>query len=203
MAVRIIGNEQAGFLSDAVAGIQYAVDNGARVLSNSWRIYRSWDNYDPSEQNVELLRKAIEYAHSKGAIFVAAAGNETVNLDTDEANDPIYPAGYQNLPGLVVVASSDVRNAMSSFSNYGANYVNVAAPGSDIISTTPGNQWESFSGTSMATPLVAGALARGLSGTMDPVMAVEKISATSTPGASWTGKVKSGGIVNLGQFLAP
>lgn len=205
MPIRIIGNEARGFLSNAAAGIKYAVDNGARVLSNSWRVYRSWGSFDPSEPNLQLLRAAIEYAGSKGAIFVAASGNESLNMDTGLERDPLYPAGFTGLANMVVVAASESRGGMASFSNYGAKYVTVAAPGEDIISTVPGNTFESMSGTSMATPLVAGALARGLSGTgFSPESAsntAEKLVNTSAKSPLWSNRVRAGGVVDLVKYL--
>ena len=201
MAVRIIGSEQTGFISDAVEGIKYAVDNGATVLSNSWRVYRSWSSYNPSDENVELLRKAIDYAGSKGVIFVAAAGNESKNLDTSLKEDPMWPGGYEGLPNLVVVAASDENNKMASFSNFGAGHVMVAAPGTDIISTVPGNKWRGMSGTSMASPLVAGSLARGLSASYDFTRAISHMVETSTPMDNWKSRAKAGGVIELSEYL--
>ncbi|RYZ94418.1 MAG: hypothetical protein EOP11_26395, partial [Proteobacteria bacterium] len=129
MGVRIIGSEQTGFMSDAVEGIKYAVDNGATVLSNSWRVYRSWSSYNPSDENVELMRKAIEYAGSKGAVFVAAAGNESKDIDR-MGDDPMWPGGFEGLSNLIVVAASDAKDQPAYFSNYGIGHVMVAAPGS-------------------------------------------------------------------------
>ena len=202
MAVRIIGNEQKGFISDAVAGIKYAVDNGATVLSNSWRVYRSWSSYDPSDKNVALLREAIVYAGSKGAIFVAAAGNETQDLD-DAAGDPMFPGGFVGLSNMVVVAASSEDGTPAYFSNYGATKVNVAAPGNEIISTIPGNHWSSMSGTSMAAPLVAGAFARGLSASFSFDVAIAKLVATSLPADTWKGRLRAGGVIRPFEFLAP
>lgn len=200
MAVRIIGTEQTGFLSDAVAGIKYAVDNGATVLSNSWRVYQSWSNFDPSDENIELLRKAIEYAGEKGAVFVAAAGNETKNLDT--TTDAMFPGGFTGLTNMIVVAASTQTGSPAYFSNFGSGHVTVAAPGSGIISTVPGNRWENMSGTSMAAPIVAGAVARGLSASYSIAQLTDKLVSTSARSAGWVGKVKAEGEINLVDFLA-
>lgn len=200
MAVRIIGMEQTGFMSDAVEGIKYAVDNGATVLSNSWRVYRSWSSYNPSDENVELMRKAIEYAGSKGAVFVAAAGNESKDMDR-MVDDPMWPGGFEGLSNLIVVAASDAKDQPAYFSNYGIGHVMVAAPGSDIISTVPNNKYKSMSGTSMATPLVAGSVARALSANYGPDRAIARMMETSLAGAAWKTKVKSGGTIQLTDYL--
>jgi thermitase len=203
MAVRIIGNEQTGFLSNAAIGIKFAVDHGAKVLSNSWRVYRSWSSFDPNDANVALLHAAIKYAGDRGAIFVAAAGNESLNMDTGLTADPMFPGGFEDLPNLVVVAASDSTGTMASFSNFGSAHVEVAAPGDSIISTIPGGGWMSMSGTSMATPLIAGALARGLSAGLTMADAISKLESTSGQDAGWNSKVKSGGVIDLTKYLAP
>jgi subtilisin family serine protease len=199
MAVRIIGDEQMGFLSDAVAGIKYAADNGAKVMSNSWRVYQSWRSYDPSDVNVELLRQAIIYAGEKGAIFVAAAGNESRDLDSNA--DKMFPGGFEGLANLVVVAASGQNDGMTYFSNYGPAHVSVAAPGDNIISTVPGNEWESMSGTSMATPIVAGAIARGLSATYSTTDAIEKLVTTSTMNDTWKTRIRAPGVISVMEYL--
>jgi thermitase len=201
MPVRIIGDEARGFLSNAAAGIKYAVDNGAKVLSNSWRVYRSWNSFDPSEPNLAILRAAIEYAGSKGVIFVAASGNETLDMDTGLERDPLFPAGFSGLSNMVVVAASNSTGSMASFSNFGARYVGVAAPGEDIISTVPGGSFQSMSGTSMATPLVAGSLARGLSANLSSTDAAERLVTTSSQSPTWTNKVRAGGVIDLMKYL--
>ncbi|NNU89001.1 peptidase S8, partial [Geobacillus sp. MR] len=87
------------------------------------------------------------------------------------------------------------------FSNYGIGHVMVAAPGSDIISTVPGNKWQSMSGTSMATPLVAGSIARGLGAGFGPEKAIAKMMDTSLRSDSWKSKVKAGGTIQLVDYL--
>lgn len=201
MAVRIIGNDASGFMSNAVAGIKYAVDNGAKVLSNSWRVYKSWGAFDPSDANIAMLRAAIEYAESKGAVFVAASGNETLDMDADFNQDPLYPAGFTGIANMVVVAASASNGNMAYFSNFGANYVTVAAPGDNIVSTVPGGTFMSMSGTSMAAPLVAGSIARGLSANMTSREAVRRLESTSAKATQWTTRVRSGGVIDLMKYL--
>ncbi|MCO5141465.1 MAG: S8 family serine peptidase [Oligoflexia bacterium] len=200
MAVRIIGNERKGFLTDAVAGIKYAADNGAKIMSNSWRVYKSWTPFDPSEENVKMLKDAIAYAGEKGAIFLAAAGNETRNIDTH--SDLMYPGGFEGLSNLVVVAASDKSGAPASFTNYGKQHVMIAAPGVNIYSTVPGNRWSNMSGTSMATPLAAGIMARALSAGMSMDQAIAGIRDTSTRTDIWAEKVSSQGIIQPWEYLS-
>ena len=202
MPIRLIGTQGKAFLSDSVEAIKYAVDNGANILTNSWRLYSTWTNYWDADAS-KLLKQAIAYAGSKDVIFVAAAGNERKNNDDrleDAAEEKIVPAGYKDLPNLFVVASSTTNEAVSGFTNYGIQSVAVAAPGSNILSTVPGNKWRKMSGTSMATPLVAGALAYGLAMGMTPEEAMENMKSTTNRSAVWDTKVQTGHI-NLLDYL--
>lgn len=193
MAVRVLAsNLSSTFLSDAAQGIIYAIENGAQVLSSSWRVYKSWDGYEPSEENLLILRKAIEYAEARGVIYVTAAGNEALNLE-DEDNK-IYPAGFSGLKNMVVVTSSDRNDHLSLFSNYGTKTVDVVAPGSNVLSTVPGDRWGQMSGTSMAAPLVAGILARGLSGGCEPFRLIDRLYSTAQLRDSFSDRVMSGFI---------
>jgi thermitase len=91
---------------------------------------------------------------------------------------------------------------MASFSNFGAKHVEVAAPGDNIISTIPGGGWMAMSGTSMATPLIAGSIARGISAGLTMDQAINKLETTSDLDAGWSTRVKSGGVVDLVKYLA-
>ncbi len=129
-----------GFGSDigGAAAIVHAVDQGAHILSNSW------GGYGESQ----ILREAVDYALNAGVIVVAAAGNDGITT-------PLYPAAF---PGVIAVGATDASDSLVSFSNYG-DWVDVTAPGVDILSTVPFGGYEYFSGTSMATPHVSGLLA--------------------------------------------
>ena len=203
MAIRSLGSERKGFLSDAAESIKYSVDNGAHILTNSWRIYKKWASYYNVE-GVKMLKEAIEYAESKGVIFVAAAGNERKDNDKllvgKENADEIIPAGYTGLSNLFIVASSGKGKTASYFTNFGVESVAIAAPGSNIISTVPKNKWRSMSGTSMATPLVAGALARGLAAGMTAEQVLVNLKRSADKTDVWNDRVESGHI-NVMEFL--
>lgn len=202
MAVRLIGSQGKSFMTDAVEAIKYSVNNGAKILTNSWRLYSTWTRYWDADA-AQMMKDAIDWAGQKDVIFVAAAGNERKDNDArldDAEGEKIVPAGYQGLSHLLVVASAAKGQTVSSFTNYGIKSVAVSAPGSAIMSTVPGNRWRSMSGTSMATPLVAGALARGLAMGMSGSEALSAIKATSTQNTTWESKVESG-HVNLMKFL--
>src|SRR5439155_320775 len=102
----------------------------------------------------QALVDAIGAQRDHGILFVAAAGNSGGNNDTLQT----YPCSY-DISNVVCVAATDQNDALAWFSNYGRSTVHIAAPGVDILSTLPGNQYQTLSGTSMAAPHVAGTIA--------------------------------------------
>jgi len=155
VAMKFLDSGGYGYDADAIECINYAIalkDNGVniRVLSNSW----GGGLYNQS------LKDAIEEANSesRNILFVAAAGND--GLDTDAYAH--YPSSYDSA-NILAVASTDSGDKLSYFSNYGSTSVDIGAPGSSILSTTPDNTYSTKSGTSMATPHVSGAAALLLS----------------------------------------
>jgi subtilisin family serine protease len=144
MALKFLDAAGSGDTADAIGATLFAADHGARIASNSW-------GGGPYEQG---LLDAIEYGAARGMLFVAAAGNDGSNNDTTAS----YPASYAS-DAVLAVAATDANDSLAFFSNYGAKSVDLAAPGVGILSTTPGNTYQSFSGTSMATPHVSGAAA--------------------------------------------
>lgn len=141
MPLKFLDSNGSGTTADAVKAIYYAVNNGARVLNNSW----GGGGYSNS------LLNAIAYAYSQRVVFVAAAGNSSSNNDVT----PTYPANY-SVPGLISIAATTDADALASFSNYGLTTVHVGSPGYSIWSSLPGQSYGRASGTSMATPFVAG-----------------------------------------------
>ena len=143
MALRFLG-PNGGSTTGAIQAINYAVEMGAHLTSNSW----GGGGYS------QALVSAIEAAGAANQVFIVAAGND----GRDNEITSTYPCNY-NLPNMICVASTDRQNDISSFSNWGVNVVHIAAPGSRIHSTYLNNGYSSLSGTSMATPHVAGVAA--------------------------------------------
>ncbi len=140
MPVKVFTGAGTSTLSSIVSGIYWAVDHGADVINMSFS----------SMQSSPELQAAINYAHSKGVICVAAAGNDGKQI-------MVYPAGYHSF--VMGVASTDNQDIRSSFSNYGNNLVTVAAPGEGVVTLYPGNNYAEGWGTSFSAPLVAGGAA--------------------------------------------
>jgi type VII secretion-associated serine protease mycosin len=142
LPVRVLDANGTGYSSDVAAGIVWAVNKGARVINVSL------GSTSPSSGT----RDAIKYALSKGALVFAAAGN-----GAQSGNAPVYPGAF---PEAVAVGSIDSNRVRSSFSNYGS-YVDLAAPGGNIISTYGSHaaSYAAASGTSMATPYASAAAA--------------------------------------------
>ncbi|MGZ3721275.1 MAG: S8 family serine peptidase [Bdellovibrionales bacterium] len=141
MPLKFLNGSGVGTTSDAIRAIYYASNNGAAVLNNSW---------GGSEYSA-ALNEAVAYSYSKGALFVAAAGNAGSNNDST----PMYPASY-NVPNIVSVAATTDYDYLASFSNFGNGTVQLGSPGVYILSTIPNNSFGTMSGTSMATPFVSG-----------------------------------------------
>ena len=159
MALKFICGQGGGLTSDAVLSIQYARAHGADVINASW----GGGGYS------QALKDAIE---ASGLLFVASAGNggsDQVGDNNDVA--PVYPASYTSA-NIVSVAAIDNKGFLGSFSNYGATSVDISAPGVDILSSVPVDQYASgyayADGTSMAAPHVSGVAA--LVGSVHPCM---------------------------------
>ncbi|MCI0685210.1 MAG: S8 family serine peptidase [Gemmataceae bacterium] len=146
MALKFLDSSGNGTVADAIRALSYAVQMGAQISNNSY------GGATPEDADL-LFAEAIQNAAGFGHIFVAGAGNS--GADNDAAG--FFPASFET-DNIISVAATDHNDQLAAFSNYGATSVDLAAPGVDILSTVPGG-YNVLSGTSMATPHVAGVVA--------------------------------------------
>jgi len=166
MACRFLDEGGSGSIADAIEAINYAVENGAKVLSNSW----GGGGYSSA------MAAAITNAKNNGVLFVAAAGNDASNTDIS----PAYPACYV-IDNVIAVAATNHSDELASFSNYGQSTVHLAAPGVSILSSVLDGEYSYYSGTSMATPHVSGVAALLLA--QNPAMSLNELKSRLI----WTG----------------
>ena len=200
MALKFLDSTGSGTDLGAAEAVDYSIAHGAKVSNNS---YGGGDGGT-------TLQDAIANAQEDGAIFVAAAGNNSQNNDTTG----FYPASYIGqydstdkitINNIINVAATDINGNLASFSNYGAKTVALAAPGVNIFSTLPANygNYGYLSGTSMATPHVTGTV--GLLQAEHPswtyTQIINQILDTTTPDGALAGKSITGGILNAGAAL--
>lgn len=191
MPLKFLAGDGSGFTSNAVRSLDYAVRNGAKVVNASF----GGGGADTA------LSTAIGRARDAGVVFVAAAGNAGTNNDTAA----FFPANYiRTYDNVVTVAATDANDALASFSNRGAQTVTLAAPGVNIRSTLPNGGYGSLSGTSMATPFVAGAIALlwDANPTLTYRQVIDRLKATVDPVAGLAGQTQTGGRLNLNKLLA-
>lgn len=193
MALKFTNNQGNGSSADAVRAIDYAVDMKRRgvnvkVSSNSWG--------GPGTSDV--LTDAIARANQAGIIFVAAAGNES----SDNDNYPSFPSNA-DVENVVSVAAIDSNQNLASFSNYGYNTVDIAAPGVNILSTVPNGAYATLQGTSMATPHVAGALAllAGYNPELSAAELIKRLYETGSPKPALSGLIKTGRALNAYRLV--
>jgi subtilisin family serine protease len=193
MPLKLFRDDTSGNISDAILALNYATAKGVKLTNNSW----SGPDYSQG------LYDAINTAGQQGALFIAGAGNDSSDNDIT----PDYPGNY-DLPNIISVASTDHNDALSIFtlgggSNYGLTSVDLGAPGSDIYSTTPGGNYASYEGTSMASPHVAGAAA--LVWSQNPTWTAQEVKdrllETTDPIPALSGKTVSGGRLNINNAL--
>ena len=154
MPVKVLNSSGSGYMSDVIAGMEYAADHGAQVLNLSLGGLAT-------SSEAQAIQDAVDYARNKSAVVVAAVGNCGSGCTiggTYYYNPDMYPASCQNVIGVAATTSTD---GWASFSEHNTS-VDVSAPGTSIYSTVPGG-YNYKQGTSMATPFVSGLAALILS----------------------------------------
>lgn len=187
MVVKALGGKDgAGTTNSIIQAIHYAEKNGASICNLS---------FGTSENN----RRLYQTIKNSNMLFIAAAGNGDDWTGTGQNSDriPVYPAAYP-LDNIISVANLTIDGTLHSSSNYGTISVDLAAPGSYILSTTPNNQYSYMTGTSMAAPMVTGVAALLYSQDKDitPAQAKEIILASVRPLESLNGLVATGGMLD-------
>jgi subtilisin family serine protease len=198
MGLKFLDSTGSGTLSDAINAVDFAIQvksffastgtpANVRVLSNSWG----------GAGFTQSLLDAINRANTADMLFVVAAGNSSSNIDTS----PTYPASY-NAPNLIAVAATDNRDALASFSNWGAVGVALGAPGVYITSTIRNGAYGTMSGTSMATPHVSGAAMLVLSKcSLTTASLRSTLLSNIDPVASLTNSVSTKGRLNMNKAI--
>ncbi|MBY0553317.1 S8 family serine peptidase [bacterium] len=196
LPAQFIGNDGGGSIGDAIIALNYVANRGAKIINMSWGL--------DACVAVPNLQATLQQLNSRGILLVTAAGNGDsrgvgINMDIT----PSYPSAY-NFSNQLNVAASTTANFLIGFSNYGKKSVHVAAPGVSIYSTTPNNQVETMSGTSMAAPMVSGAAA--LLWSAEPTATAAQIKSAILQSVdrnpSSVLEVYSGGVINVEHALS-
>merc|ERR1712165_353925 len=190
MALKGLSDSGGGTISGLLSCLNYAVDKGAKISSNSWGggtvngIESVWD---------AVLRNNLDH------LFVAAAGNSNMEISDSYKS---MTCGLKE-PNLLCVASSTKNDAKSSFSNYGKDYVHVFAPGSNILSSIPNGKYAKYSGTSMACPQVSGlaALIMTMRDNMSAHQVRQLIEANVRVKSEYASYVSSSGLIDAGATI--
>ncbi|PIK13739.1 S8 family serine peptidase [Halobacteriovorax sp. JY17] len=188
VAIKFLTDSGSGSTEGAIKSIDYATKMNVDLMSNSWG----------GGGRSQALEDAIQRAADKGIVFTAAAGNSS----TDNDSRPHYPSNY-DVKNVISVAATTSSDSLASFSCYGRNTVHIAAPGHNILSTVKDGGYASYSGTSMATPHVSGAIGLLIAqeGRMDVEELRNRLMATSEPLSALRGKTINAGRLNAYNLL--
>ncbi|QXO93540.1 S8 family serine peptidase [Methanospirillum purgamenti] len=186
MPLKFLSSSGSGYTSDAIEAFAWGYNRGVRIFSNSWGGYGT---------DTALQDAISQYSD---ALFICAAGNDGSNTDVS----PQSPSALPNA-NIIAVAATDHRDSLASFSNYGASTVDVAAPGVSIYSTYRGGSYTYMSGTSMATPHVAGiaALIKAVKSGYTVAQVKQAILSGVDKKSGLSGKCVTGGRVNALQSV--
>ncbi|MCF8059872.1 MAG: S8 family serine peptidase [Bacteriovoracaceae bacterium] len=188
VGLKFLTDSGSGATDNAIKAIDYATKLGVDIMSNSWG----------GGGRSQALEEAIQRASDAGIIFTAAAGNSGTNNDTS----PHYPSNYE-VDNVISVAAHTAQDDLASFSCYGKRTVHIAAPGHNILSTVKNGGYSVYSGTSMATPHVSGALGLLIAhaGRLSVTEVRERLMATSVPVNTYRRKIIKGGRLHTYNLL--
>ncbi len=188
VGIKFLTDSGSGATANAIKAIDYATKIGVDIMSNSWG----------GGGRSQALEDAIKRASAAGILFTAAAGNSGTNNDSR----PHYPSNY-DVENVISVAAHTAQDDLASFSCYGKRTVHIAAPGHNILSTIKNGGYAVYSGTSMATPHVSGALGLLLAheGRLGVAEARERLMATSVPVNAYRRKIIKGGRLHTYNLL--
>lgn len=219
-AVKVVNDNGFIYPEAAICGFMHAVDIDADITNNSYFIdpWEFWCDNSADQNAVKTaVNRAVQYSHDEDVVNVAAAGNSALDLanksiDTASPNDTVpvsrpIDASCHDIPaeldGVVTVSSTTAAGAKSGFSNYGLDVVDIAAPGSAILSTITGSAYGTSSGTSMASPHVAGvaALLKSVDPDLDGLDLAEELAAQANDVACPGGSLQCTGTPENNAFF--
>ena len=218
-SVKVVNDDGFIYPEYALCGIMWTAAKQIPVANHSYFVdpFQFWCGDQPDQAPVlEAMRRAYAFADKRGVVNAAAAGNSAYDLahkstDEESPNDSTPVVRQINdschdipteLPGVVTVSAVDAEANLASFSNYGEGVIDVAAPGRRILSTYLGQRWALLSGTSMASPHVAGVLAllKGTHPNATPAQLVALLKAQATDHACPAGDARCTGTPGNNAF---
>lgn len=209
MPLKFLDAAGSGYLSDAVLALDYYTAAAAAAGGEASQYVATNNSWGGGGASQAMLDTIVLGAR-QGVLFVAAAGNGgTDGIGDNNDRTGYYPAGYSTVAGagyeaVIAVAAITSAGARSTFSNYGETTVDIGAPGSGIVSTVVGGGYANYSGTSMATPHVVGALA--LLASLAPSLTAAELRAalldSAAPTSSLAGVTVTGGRLDIPAMLA-